>query len=157
MLANDGSFEELYRAQYRSLVQLAYATTGSLGLAEELVQDAFVSLLGEQARVTYPSAWLRRAVLNRATSWVRRRRVERRVEHVRSTSDDIVESSVVEFLSQLRALTPRQRAAIYLRYHDLASESEIAAALECRPGTVKSLLARGLNELRKVYRHDEQA
>ncbi|MCP3854599.1 MAG: hypothetical protein GY698_07700, partial [Actinomycetia bacterium] len=39
----------------------------------------------------------------------------------------------------LHVLSPRQRAAVVLRFRDDLSEAEIASALGCRPGTVKSL------------------
>jgi RNA polymerase sigma factor (sigma-70 family) len=55
-----------------------------------------------------------------------------------------------ELFDVLAALPERQRAAIVLRFwHDLSDE-EIAAALRCRPGTVGSLLHRGLARLREV-------
>ncbi len=49
----------------------------------------------------------------------------------------------------LKSVTPRQRAAIVLRFYEELSEREIAGLLGCRPGTVKSLLTRGLRTLRK--------
>jgi RNA polymerase sigma factor (sigma-70 family) len=49
----------------------------------------------------------------------------------------------------LARLRPRHRAAIFLRYYLDLSEAEIAAALACRPGTVKSLLHRGLNLMKE--------
>lgn len=49
----------------------------------------------------------------------------------------------------LEALPEKQRIALALRYvHDL-SESEIAEAMECRPGTVGSLLSRARERLRR--------
>ena len=53
-------------------------------------------------------------------------------------------------LDALATLSERQRVAIVLRYYEDLSEAEIAAALGCRPGTVKSLLHRGLAQLREV-------
>ena len=49
----------------------------------------------------------------------------------------------------LRALPQRQRAVIVLRYYEGLSEAEIADALGCRPGTVKSLAKRALDHLAK--------
>jgi RNA polymerase sigma factor (sigma-70 family) len=48
----------------------------------------------------------------------------------------------------LRALPAKQRAAIVLRYYHDLSDADIAAALECREGTVRSLISRGLAALR---------
>jgi len=49
----------------------------------------------------------------------------------------------------LARLRPRHRAAVFLKYYLDLSEAEIAAALACRPGTVKSLLHRGLNVMKE--------
>lgn len=50
----------------------------------------------------------------------------------------------------LLQLPKRQRAAIVLRYWLDQSEAQMAAALDCPPGTVKSHLWRGLMTMRKV-------
>lgn len=50
----------------------------------------------------------------------------------------------------LAALPVKRRAAIVLRYYEGLSEAEIANVLRVRPGTVKSLVHRGLLQLREV-------
>jgi DNA-directed RNA polymerase specialized sigma24 family protein len=56
-----------------------------------------------------------------------------------------------EALALLAGLPPTQRAALTLRYvHDL-TDDEIADALGCRPGTVRSLLSRGRAALRAAH------
>ena len=67
----------------------------------------------------------------------------------------LVTSSVVtqpagELVDALENLPFRQRVALVLRYYEDRSMEEIAAALECRPGTAKSLVSRGLAALREV-------
>jgi RNA polymerase sigma factor (sigma-70 family) len=54
----------------------------------------------------------------------------------------------VELAEALAQLPFRQRAAIVLRYYGRESEREIADRLDCRPGTVGSLIHRGLAALR---------
>jgi RNA polymerase sigma factor (sigma-70 family) len=49
----------------------------------------------------------------------------------------------------LLRLPYRERAVLVMRYWAGWSEKEIAAALKCRPGTVKSLASRGLAHLKK--------
>ncbi|MGC4109528.1 MAG: sigma-70 family RNA polymerase sigma factor [Nocardioides sp.] len=48
----------------------------------------------------------------------------------------------------VRALPPRQRAVVVLRYYEGLSEAEIAETLGCRPGTVKSQASAALGHLR---------
>jgi RNA polymerase sigma factor (sigma-70 family) len=50
--------------------------------------------------------------------------------------------------AELGELSERQRAAIVLRFfHDLP-DGEVAQVLDCRVGTVRSLISRSLNALR---------
>lgn len=130
------------------LVRLAYVTTESLPLAEEAAQDAFLQLYRLRHTVRQPDAWLRQAVVSKVTSWVRRRRLER--AHARAEKPGAVPPmAAVEFVALLSPLSPRQRAAVFLRYHEDLSEQDIARVMGCRPGTVKSLINRALTRLRE--------
>ena len=53
-------------------------------------------------------------------------------------------------LEAVGGLPPRQRAIVVLRYYDDLSEAQIADALGCRPGTVKSQAAAALTTLRRT-------
>ncbi len=48
----------------------------------------------------------------------------------------------------VRALPPRQRAALVLRFYGGLTEAETAAAVGCAAGTVKSLTHRAIATLR---------
>lgn len=142
----DKEFDDFYRANWTTLVRFATLTTGSVGLAEEIVQESLTEVLRRWDVVEYPAAYARQSVANRCVSWVRRQQVERRVaDKPELTHDD---PHLVEMLDALRGLRPRQRAAVVLRYWADLNEHQIAEALRCRPGTVKSLLARARETLR---------
>lgn len=142
------AFDDVYRRRRADLVRLAYVTVQSLALAEELVQDAFAELYRRRDRVQSPEAYLRRSVVNRTTSWVRRRKVENR--HPFEPADDrLVPQATADFVAMLAPLSRRQRAALFLRFHEDLGEAEIAEMLGCRPGTVKSLISRALARLRE--------
>ena len=49
---------------------------------------------------------------------------------------------------RLRRLPVRQRTVLVLRFYDDATDEDIAAALGCRRGTVRSLASRGFAALR---------
>jgi RNA polymerase sigma factor (sigma-70 family) len=49
---------------------------------------------------------------------------------------------------ELLRLPQRQRIALVLRFYEDLSEAQIADFLQCRPGTVKSLISRGTQALR---------
>ena len=130
------------------MVRLAFLLTGSPDVAQDVVQDAFVSVHRAWSRVRDPPAYLRRAVVNGCTSHHRRMFRERRNRVAPGST--IVDLGADELFDVLDTLPARQRAAIVLRYwHDL-DESDIASALGCRPGTVGSLLHRAIARLREV-------
>jgi RNA polymerase sigma factor (sigma-70 family) len=141
------SFEQLYRAQWASLVRLALAISGSRELAEDAVHEVFLRVGVSLEHVERPEAYLRTAVLNALRDRQRRRMVElRRPQPVPAR---IPEHEIDETWSALQSLPERYRAALVLRYYaDLAIE-EVAEQLGCPLGTAKSLIHRGLRLLKE--------
>jgi RNA polymerase sigma-70 factor (sigma-E family) len=163
-----GRLGELYREHAEPALRLAYLLTGERALAEDLVQEAFVRVAGRFVHLRDPdafAAYLRRAVVNLANSHFRRRRVERAyltrakteagVGAGAGSTDPMVEDRD-RLWHALETLPDRQRAAIVLRYYEDMSEARIAELLQCRPGTVKSLLSRGLEAMRTEIGGDER-
>ncbi|MBG6135835.1 sigma factor-like helix-turn-helix DNA-binding protein [Longispora fulva] len=146
---DDAVFAATYAAQFASLVRLAYVTTGSLSVGEDVVQDSFVDLYRRGADVRDPVPWVRRAVVSRCTSWVRRRVLERRHAYTDLPDVPALSPDVVAVRAALARLRPRHRAAVFCRYYLDLPESAVAEALGCRPATVRSLLHRGLAVLRE--------
>jgi RNA polymerase sigma-70 factor (sigma-E family) len=151
-----GTFAHVYATQYASLVRLAYVTVGSVPVAEDVVQEVFADLYRRFDEIVDPAPYLRRAVVSRCISWIRRRAIERRhagrsapLPPVPALGPD--GAAVRAALARLR---PRQRAAVFLRYYMDLSEVQIAEVMGCRPGTVKSLLHRGLAVLREHLDED---
>jgi DNA-directed RNA polymerase specialized sigma24 family protein len=143
------SFEELYLSSYQPLVRLAFVLTGSRELAEDLVQDSFVRLHRHFDRLETPDRYARQVVVNACRSHFRRSGRERERRPLLYVVDgDGAGTSSGELHDLLLRLPYRQRAAIVLRFYADLSENEIAEALECRPGTVGSLIHRGLAHLR---------
>ena len=137
--------------------RLAYLLTGDRALAEDLVQEAFLRFVGRLHGLRDPEAfdgYLRRTIVNLSTDVFRRRAVERsylrrRTAELREGHADPDVAAYESMRSALLSLPRRQRAAIVLRYYEDLRESEIADVLRCRPATVRSLIARGLEALRR--------
>jgi RNA polymerase sigma-70 factor (sigma-E family) len=154
--AEGGRLAELYLQHGDTAVRLAYLLTGDRALAEDLVQDAFVKLAGRLMHLRDQGAfdaYLRRTVVNLANSHYRRKRLERAYlkreeREVRWAEAGIDPGARDELWGAMRRLSDRQRAAIVLRYYEDLSEQQVADILNCRPGTVKSLVSRGLAILR---------
>ncbi len=150
VLAPPASLADLYRERYVPMVRLAYLMVGSTTVAEDLVQDAFARMHRHWDNAEHPRAYLRTAVVNACRSHLRRLALERAYRRHPSAVGEGMVAQPDELFDALAALPPRQRAALVLRFYEDLSEADIAVALGCRPGTVKSLLHRGLAELRKV-------
>jgi RNA polymerase sigma-70 factor (sigma-E family) len=143
----DGSFEALYAAEATAMSRLAYLLVGSPEQAQELVHDAFARLYERWDRVDNPGAYLRTCVVNGCKDSLRRRRLAERELADRRADAQLGADHLVDALA---TLPHRERAAIVLRYYEDRSEADIAELLGVRPGTVKSLLHRGLAHLREV-------
>lgn len=140
-------FVALYREQYGAMVRLAYLLTDSKAIAEELVQDAFVRVYQRWAHVDNGPAYLRRAVVNACRSHHRRRFLQRR--HPAEPPPPVEMPEPDGMWELLAGLSPRRRAALVLRFYEDLPVRDIAEALGCSSGTVKSLIHRGLAQLRK--------
>jgi len=148
MVNRDASLAALYRQEYAPMVRLAHLITGSNEVAEDVVQDAFVRMYRNWDRADQPGAYLRTIVVNGCRTWHRRRRLEReRLPRPRPAGFD---AEVHELLDALARLGVRQRTALVLRFYIDMSEADVAQVLGCRPGTVKSLVHRGLRQLEEV-------
>ena len=138
------SFAEFYETHYRAAVRLSAALVGRWDLAEELVQDAFVAMHARWTQVSQyevPDAWLRRVVLNRSLSSLRRRTTEMRLigrlsrqreKHVEMPPPDS------EIWKAVAALPKRQAQVVALMFVDDLSAAEIASVLECDENTVRT-------------------
>lgn len=147
------AFGEFYGAEYPRMVRVALLMTGSAETAQDVVQDSFVGVWRRWDQIRDPPGYLYRSVVNGCRSHVRRRSREQRLRSGRSRDEagSSVAPAGTDELSDALALLPhRQRAALVLRFYDDLSEAETAAVLGCRPGTIGSLVHRGLAQLRRV-------
>jgi RNA polymerase sigma-70 factor (sigma-E family) len=144
-LADDG-FEALYLREYEPMLRVAYLLLHSSELAEEAVHDAFAKVYERWARTANPGGYLRTCVVNRCRDLGRRRRVERRHPPAAPVADNL---EARELLDALGRLPVKRRAAVVLRYYEGLTEAETAAALGVPVGTVKSMVSRGLDQLRE--------
>ena len=146
----------LFTTHYATMVRVATALLGDRARAEEVVQEAFVSVeprlasLEPDSRVPY----LRRAVMNGARSTSRRERAKKRqpilIREVTSSPEDhaMVADDQRRLLALLDDLPMRQRQCLVLRYYEGLTDVEVAAALKISPGSAKTHIRRGLEALR---------
>jgi RNA polymerase sigma-70 factor (sigma-E family) len=158
-----GGLGELYARHAGAAVGLAYLLTGDRHMAEDLAQEAFVRLAGRFRHLREAAAfeaYLRRTVVNLFTSQLRRKRLERaylrRESGRRPPEQELPDVEARDELWRaLQRLPERQRAAVVLRYYEDLPEREVAATLRCSNAAAKSLIARGMQNLRDEIRTDE--
>jgi RNA polymerase sigma-70 factor (sigma-E family) len=152
---SDGDFDAFVGARMGALVRFAYALTGDLGHAEDLVQTALLRVYRRSRRMVPddPERYVRQAIVNANLSRFRRHRVPeslvgRPPEHAGVTDPDSPDEQARALLRLLAGLSPRQRTVLALRYGADLSEAETAELLGVTVGTVKAQASRGLAKLR---------
>ena len=151
-------FDEFAAARWSTLLHVARLLTGGdRQRAEDLVQEALVKLwfawpkIADQA----PEASVRTVLVRLAARSARRRWWgERPVEQLPDRAGPVDVSSAVAERSRLEAalaqLSPKQRAAVVLRYYEDLPEAQVAQALGCPVGTARSHASRGVARLRQI-------
>ncbi|MBL7496617.1 SigE family RNA polymerase sigma factor [Frankia sp. CNm7] len=160
---DERAFEEFVaRVANRLLSSAILLTGGDRAAAEDLVQGGFerAYLRWDKIDEGRREAYLRRAIVNGATSRWRRLRarvVEVPLQDHGSWPHDVAAVGVdladritqrESLIRALRALSPRQRAVVVLRYVEDLPEADVAATLGCSIGSVRSHASRGLARLR---------
>jgi len=160
------SFEAFYRREYTRMVAIARALLRNGSAAEDLAQESFVTAHRHWARVGRyddPGAWVRRVLINRATSFQRRLGAEwRAVNRLGGRADETtvpeLTPQATEVWEEVRRLPRRQAQATVLHYVDQLSVEEIGEVMGCSSGAVKSHLHRARNRLSELLQEwDEEA
>jgi RNA polymerase sigma factor (sigma-70 family) len=163
---DEEAFRSLFAAYGPSAMALAARVVRQAHLAEEIVQEAFLSLwlspeLFDEQRGSV-KAWLMTMVHHRAVDAVRREEAQRRRsddlaaglrEETDDPSDEVVEAVAAPaerdaVREALVALPPEQRAVLELMYFDGLSQTQIAERTATPLGTVKSRALLGMRRMR---------
>jgi RNA polymerase sigma-70 factor (sigma-E family) len=161
VVGSDQAWEEAFVAYYvakgEMLRRTAFALCGDWHLAEDLTQSVFTNLYRAWQRVErhevldqYARRVLLRAFLDQG------RRPWRRESPTAPESpafdgaewEDRTAEDRLALQAALMSLPKRRRAVLVLRYWADLSVEQVAEVLKCPPGTVKSMTARGLADLR---------
>ena len=148
-------FSAFVVSRWPGLVRLAFGLTGDRWAAEDIAQVTLARAYVAWRRVRRaddPDAYLRRILINASNRRFRRHRVAEQPGDPPETAVEGPADLVGEraaLLAALRQLPTRQRAVVVLRYWEDLSDTQIAAALGCSPGTVRSQLSRALAKLRE--------
>ena len=152
---DEAAFTELVRTHQGYIGALLMRACGNAALSEDLTQAAFLQAWRQMRTLKNPEAfrsWLRRIALNLLIDAIRRGAMaEGNIDVVDAATLPSPEAAIARGLDlegALARLSPAQRACTILAYGEGMSHSEIAAALNMPPGTVKSHISRGIAMLR---------
>src|SRR5947209_14695287 len=166
-LVRDGeprAFEVIFDRHSGAAFSLAYRMCGRRAMAEDVVQEAFVSLWRSGARYDATRGSVRTWVL----SVVRNRAIDAFRREAAKGSRDVSEEGIAERMpapeltdteverrdearqvrKALVSLPPDQRQVIELAYFGGFTHSQIANMLELPSGTVKGRMRLGLSKMR---------
>ena len=168
------AFAELYEENYSLILNYVIRRTGNVDLAKDIVSDTFLKAMESIQRFQWRnipfSAWLYRIANNEINQTYRNAKKQAvSLDQLQEEYGFEVESSELteEILNAQVELEERHQQFLYyqkkllelpikyqevisLRYFEDKSMKEIAAILDKREGTIKSLLHRGLEKLRNL-------
>jgi RNA polymerase sigma-70 factor (ECF subfamily) len=140
--------ESVYRARYARLVATAAAIVGEPEAARDAVQEGFAKALRSRRSFRGGSleGWIWRIVVNQARD-ARRRRSHAPLDEAATVGflDPERDSALV---AAIRALPPRRRQIVFLRYFADLSLEEIATVCKVSAGTVAATLSQARAALR---------
>jgi RNA polymerase sigma-70 factor, ECF subfamily len=148
----DDRWADLYR-ESRPLIYRTVALMVGSAEAEEVVQDAFERAMRKAdffEDVQEPVGWLRKVAARQALGRLRRRRIWDRLRLRLGPTEDAEPWEKTELAIALRALEPRDRVVLVLRYYQDATYEEIAGALGVAASSVGPLLTRARAKVREA-------
>lgn len=171
---DEEAFRSLFASYAPSAMALAIRVVRQTQLAEEIVQEAFLTLWRSPGvfdeRRGSVKAWLMTMVHHRAVDVVRREEAQRRrsdemVVGVREEAEDPTDAVLAAVAAPaerdavrtaLRSLPQEQREVLELMYFDGLSQSQVAEKTGAPLGTVKSRALLGMRRMRSVVEELER-
>jgi RNA polymerase sigma-70 factor (ECF subfamily) len=156
------AFKSLYDRYRDQVYNFIFYSIGDELRAEDLLQIVFVKIYRGLPGFRFEASlgtWIYRIALNECLNQQRGRGVQHVPFEALLGSDDELDSSAAADLQHAESerreivhravmeLSPKLRAVVALKYLDELSYEEIAAVLQCSPGTVASRLNRALGKL----------
>ena len=148
--------ERAYRQRYVGFRNALAAVTGDRDAARDAVQEAFARALRERHRFRGDApieAWIFRIALRSALT--ARRRAEEALDGDPLAASGMAGDRDPALAAALRALPPRRRLVVFLRYFADLSYADIARALGVSEGTVAATLAQAHASLREALSPEE--
>jgi RNA polymerase sigma-70 factor, ECF subfamily len=168
--SDSAAFAVVYERHAAAAFSLAFRMCGKRALAEDVVQEAFLSLWRSGARYDHTRGsvrtWVLGIVHNRAIDalrrvvvhdrgWVSDEGIEEQLEAAERTEQEVSRRDEARAIrAVLEGLPAEQSRVIELAYYGGFTHSEIAAMLDTPVGTIKGRMRLGLQKMRTQLRSE---
>ena len=158
--AGEDAFDAFYQSSAHRVLNLVYASTGDLTLAQDCTQEAFSRAWQQWSKVSKcdsPLAWVR-TVARRLAISVWRKRTNQNLAHIRHGAHASTPGPTedrVAVMTALSTLSVPVREAVTLHYLADLSIEQIAYETNTPAGTIKARLHRGRQQLADALRTQE--
>ena len=169
-IGDELAFSALFERHYRSLINYGNSLSSSLERVQDCVQDVFINLwlyrnnLSDNVVV---KAYLLSSVRKRIARLHERDTIFRQTAPLDAVpflldfsiedqliADEETSAQVSQLNRLINALPPRQKEALYLRYHQGLTIEQIGEMLDINHQSVSNLLHRCIQHLRKEWKGD---
>jgi RNA polymerase sigma-70 factor (ECF subfamily) len=167
----NSALDALMYRHHRGLSGFVYRTVGNERVAEDIVQDAFVTVLRQANKGFVPDRfkpWLYKIAVNLCKDYWKKASVRLEMQ----ASDDFEYEALAQdgtanlferqverqwIVDSLNRLPLHYRVVLYLRFYQDMTLTEIAETVDLPQGTVKTQLFRGLRKLEQMWKADNES
>ncbi len=151
------SFEQVVRKYKTTIGKVCLIRLKNWADAEDCFQNVFSTLYTKSPQFKdeeHLKAWLIRVAINECKNYIRNNKPLLPLKDVKENAVDFPQDRY-DISWALLKLEPKYRNALYLHYCERYKINEIAEILGKNSNTVKSLLRRGKEKLKKLYGGDD--
>ena len=151
----DVALADLVRERGADLTRYAYAFTGELAAAQDLVQEALVTVFVRTRaglEVDVLEAYVRRAIATTYVDGYRRTRTFMGTRHLSARPESMTGPEIhgpdrLDLHAALATLGRQERTAVVLRYFDDLTVAQVAEVMHLAEGSVKRYLSNAVRRL----------
>jgi len=148
------ALEKLIARWQKRLWKYAYRMTGDSEAAWDITQESWLGIIKGLRRLHDPArfrSWAYRIVTNKASDWIRKRKVSKHVRIEEIQDQEVQEQKDAGIEELLEKLDMRKRLVLSLYHFEQLSIQEVSIALNIPKGTVKSRLHAARKELKELW------
>lgn len=151
------TYEEVVQNYQKTVASVCVMHIQSYADAQDCFQNTFIKLYQKSPDFkdeNHLKAWLIRVAINECNTL---RRQYKKTAELTQQTDDVIEfpTNKTDISWALVKLEPKYRDVLYLRYCEQYTSGEIAQILGQNPNTVRTLLKRGKEKLKRIYGGDD--